>query len=132
MVNRLVPKARQLRRRATEAEKKLWKHLRARQLEGVKFRRQEPIGRYIVDFVALEKKRVIEVDGGQHAVEKERDRKRDEWLEHEGFEILRIWNNDIFDNLNGVLEREREILLYPSPSPSHKGRGAIRKNLIRR
>jgi very-short-patch-repair endonuclease len=72
------------------------------------------------------------VDGGQHAVEKERDRKRDEWLEHEGFEILRIWNNDIFDNLNGVLEREREILLYPSPSPSHKGRGAIRKNLIRR
>jgi very-short-patch-repair endonuclease len=103
MVDRLVPKARQLRRRATEAEKVLWKHLRARQLEGVKFRRQEPIGQYIVDFVALEKKVVIEVDGGQHAVEKEKDRKRDQWFKHEGFEILRIWNNDIFDNLDGVL-----------------------------
>jgi len=130
MTDRLVPRARQLRRRATQAEKMLWKHLRARQLEGVKFRRQEPIGQYIVDFVALEKKLVIEVDGGQHAVEKEKDRKRDEWLEHEGFEILRIWNNDIFDNLNGVLERVREVLLYPYPSPSHKGRGARRNDLF--
>jgi very-short-patch-repair endonuclease len=130
MVNRLVPKARQLRRRATEAEKMLWKHLRARQLEGVKFRRQEPIGQYIVDFVALKKKLVIEVDGGQHAVEKEKDRKRDQWLEHEGFEILRIWNNDIFDNLNGVLKSIREVLLYPSPAPSHKGRGARRNDLV--
>ncbi len=130
MTDRLVPRARQLRRRATEAERILWKHLRGRQLESVKFRRQEPIGQYIVDFVTFEKMLVIELEGGQHADRKEKDRKRDEWLKHEGFEVLRIWNNDIFDNLEGVLERVRGILLYPSPSPSHKGRGAIRNDLV--
>ena len=107
--------ARNLRKNSTEAEKILWQRLRNKQLEGFKFRRQQILGRYIVDFVNFERKLVIELDGSQHALEKERDRKRDHWLEAQGFEVLRYWNNEVFENLDGVLETVREKLLSPSP-----------------
>ena len=94
-------------------------------MECYKFRRQQPIGPYIVDFVNFKKRIVIELDGGQHAIEKENDVKRDAWLNSEGFEVLRFWNNEIFENLEGVLDVIRKKLLSPSPNPSHQGRGDI-------
>ena len=107
--------ARNLRKNSTEAEKILWQRLKNKQLEGFKFRRQQIIGRYIVDFVNFERKLVIELDGSQHAVEKEKDWKRDHWLQAQGFEVLRYWNNEVFENIEGVLEVIREKLLAPSP-----------------
>jgi very-short-patch-repair endonuclease len=77
--------------------------VRVRQIQGLKFRRQQPIGRYSVDFVCFEKKIIIEVYGGQHAVETEKDRKRDEWLRSQGFKVLRFWNNEVLTNTQGVL-----------------------------
>ena len=83
----------------TEAERRLWRILSRRQVAGCKFRRQHPIGRYIVDFICLERRLVVEVDGGQHAWESD-DRQR--WLEGEGYRVLRVWNNQVFTNLEGV------------------------------
>jgi very-short-patch-repair endonuclease len=100
--------ARRLRKRPTDAEGMLWKHLRMEQLDGLRFRRQEPIENYIVDFVCFEKRIVIEVDGGGHDIDKEKDRKRDACLKAEGFEVLRFWNNDVLLNIEGVVEVIRE------------------------
>ena len=110
--------AKGLRKRQTEAEKRLWRHLKAKQLEGIKFRRQEPIGKYIVDFVSFDKKLVIELDGGQHAGDT-RDVARDAWLHSQGFTVLRLWNNDVFENPEGVLEEiRRNVASSPSVSPA--------------
>jgi very-short-patch-repair endonuclease len=87
--------ARALRKRPTHAENLLWKHIRAKRLKGLKFRRQEPIGKYIVDFVCYERRVIIELDGGQHCIDKEKDQQRDRWLKSDGFKILRFWNNDV-------------------------------------
>ena len=73
-------------------------------MKGFKFRRQEPIGHYVVDFVCFEKQVVVEVDGSQHIVEAARDRERERWLRSQGFTILRFWNNEVLRNLEGVLE----------------------------
>ena len=104
--------AKNLRHRSTDVERFLWKYLRAGHFEGIKFRRQHPIGQYIVDFVCLERKLIIELDGGQHALPEKllRDGQRDAWLEKEGYSIMRFWDNDVFTNTNGVLERIREKL----------------------
>jgi very-short-patch-repair endonuclease len=100
----------------------LWRHLRARQLEGLKFRRQQPIDNYIVDFVCFEKRIVIEVDGGQHMVEKEKDTERDDHLKRHGFRVLRFWNNDVLTNIGGVLEVIRDNCLnHPPLTPPVKG-----------
>ena len=107
----LIRLAKSLRRRQTEAERLLWRHLQRKQLEGVKFRRQAPIGRYLVDFVSFERKLIVEIDGGQHAVEVEKDREREVWLSTQGFTTLRFWNNEIMQNLEGVLEVIRENIL---------------------
>lgn len=115
--------AKKLRKDSTEAEKRLWSKLRAKQLAGFKFRRQQPLGPYVVDFINFEKRLIIEVDGGQHALQKERDNERDCWLNERGFEVLRYWNNEIIDNLDGVLEAILKVLTSPSPNPSRKGRG---------
>jgi very-short-patch-repair endonuclease len=116
--------ARQLRRRQTDAERKVWQILRAGRLHGWKFRRQQPIGRYIVDFVCLEKRLVIELDGGQHQDRADEDRERDGWLAGNGFKVLRFWNNDVMQNLEGVAERiSRELSPSPRPSPV-EGEGA--------
>jgi very-short-patch-repair endonuclease len=104
-----------LRKRPTDAEQLLWKHLRLKQMEGLKFRRQQPIDNYIVDFVCLEKRIVIEVDGGQHAVQKEADIERDAYLRQQGFDVIRFWNNEILQNINGVLEVIRKSCLSPAP-----------------
>jgi very-short-patch-repair endonuclease len=103
-MNDLIGLSRNLRKRQTDAENLLWRHLRGKQLGGVKFRRQHPIGKYIVDFVCLEKQLILEIDGGQHAIEKVRDVERAKWLTAEGYKILRFWNNEVLENLTGVLE----------------------------
>ncbi|MBT9132010.1 endonuclease domain-containing protein [candidate division NPL-UPA2 bacterium Unc8] len=114
--------ARNLRKNFTDTERYLWKYIRRNQLEGFKFRRQQPIGRYIVDFVNFKRKIVIEVDGGQHAIEGAQDRKRDKWLRGEGFEVLRFWDHDVLENIEGVLEVIRDtLLLSPHPNPLPQG-----------
>ena len=96
--------ARTLRKRSTEAEKLLWSRLRGRRFEGIKFKRQVPIGSYIVDFVALDLKIVIEVDGGQHDMRAAQDAGRTRILEQWGYHVVRFWNNDVLGNIDGVLE----------------------------
>jgi very-short-patch-repair endonuclease len=96
--------ARNLRKRQTRAEHFLWRQLRARHLREVKFRRQVPIDNYIVDFVSFEKKIVIELDGGQHAETTASDAVRDSWLRGRGYKVLRFWDNEVFQNMEGVLE----------------------------
>ncbi|MFZ3019075.1 MAG: succinate dehydrogenase assembly factor 2 [Gallionella sp.] len=114
--------AKQLRRTMTDAEKLLWFRLRDHRFCGVKFKRQQPLGDYIVDFVSFEKKLVIEVDGGQH-FESESDRRRDIWLRNQGFEVLRFWNNEVLGQTESVMEKIFQVL-PPSPQPlSHEGRG---------
>ena len=115
-VKELRHTARGLRKRSTYTEAYLWRHLKNRQMEGFKFRRQQPIGRYVVDFVSLEKRLVIEVDGGQHASDSD-DKIRDEWLRDEGYKVLRFWDNEVFSNLGGVLDIIRNALLTPHPYP---------------
>lgn len=117
--------ARRLRLQMTEAERLLWRHLRNRQLFGQKIRRQHVIGRYIVDFVHLPSRTVIEADGGQHH-ESVYDQQRDAWLQREGYLVLRFWNNDILSNPDGVLMRIAEVVMARSPSPqplSQEGEG---------
>ena len=100
----LTKPAKQLRRNLTDAERLLWRHLRAKQLHGLKFRRQEQIGPYIVDFICYERGIIIEADGGQHALEIEKDEERSQWLNSQGYMVLRLWNNDVLTNIEGVLE----------------------------
>jgi very-short-patch-repair endonuclease len=104
MPSNLTKVAKKLRQRATQAEFVLWSRLRARQIEGAKFRRQQPIGEFIVDFVCFEKKLVIELDGGQHKQAREKDHQRDRKLTEDGYTVLRFWNNEVLGNLEGVLE----------------------------
>jgi very-short-patch-repair endonuclease len=93
-----------LRESQTDAERRLWYRLRNRNFENHKFRRQHILRGYIVDFVCLEKKLVIELDGGQHAERTEYDSARTLKLEADGFQVMRFWNNEIFNNLDGILE----------------------------
>jgi very-short-patch-repair endonuclease len=93
-----------LRNNPTDTERTLWQHLRLRQFRGYKFRRQQPLGDYIVDFVCLEKRLVIEVDGGQHTSQVAYDEQRTTWLEAQGFHGLRFWNNEVLQNIKGVKE----------------------------
>ncbi len=104
--------AKGLRRSQSEAEKMLWGRIRNVQLDRVKFRRQEPLGRYIVDFVSFDKKLVIEIDGSQHdeAQTREKDEQRRRWLESKGFHVMRFWNNDVLLNIDGVLAQIKEAL----------------------
>jgi very-short-patch-repair endonuclease len=117
---RANPRARQLRRDQTDAERLLWQRLRSRQLSGFKFRRQVPMGPYIVDFLCREVRLVVEVDGGQH--NEERDAERTAMLERAGLRVVRFWNNEVLENLEGVLVRLAEMLEeqrgLPSPSQS--------------
>jgi very-short-patch-repair endonuclease len=96
-------RARRLRRDSTDVELKLWYRLRSRSILGLKFVRQEPIGPYIVDFACRERRLIVELDGGQHA-DSTRDVIRDKWLAEHRYRILRFWNNDVTDNIDGVLE----------------------------
>ena len=97
-------RARHLRKTMTDAERKLWRLLRGKQIECFRFRRQQPIGKYIVDFACLEKRLVIEVDGGQHAIHANADRERTAWLESEGYQVLRFWNHQVLKETRIVLD----------------------------
>ena len=105
---RLTPVARTLRVNGTEAEQRLWYHLRNRQLEGAKFRRQRPIGSSVTDFVCEQARLVVELDGGQHTPEKDAPRTRS--IEANGYTIIRFWNNDVLANTEGVIEDIRAML----------------------
>ncbi|MBK1670330.1 DNA methylase [Rhodovibrio sodomensis] len=96
--------AAELRRQPTEAERRLWQVLRARQLHGLKFRREHGLERYIVDFACPEARLIVELDGGQHADRAARDAARTQVLESKGYTVLRFWNNDVLENLEGVVE----------------------------
>ena len=102
--------ARTLRRQQSDAEGRLWGHLRARQLSGVKFRRQQPLGSYVVDFCALDPKLVIEVDGGQHMERAAQDAERSSYLRRSGYTVMRFWNDDVLQRTEAVLEQiQQEI-----------------------
>jgi very-short-patch-repair endonuclease len=97
-----LAKAKELRREMTAAEKKLWSKLRNRQLAGAVFRKQVPVGPYIADFCCLKARLIVEVDGGQHD-ESLSDIARDAWLTRTGYRVLRVWNNEVMGNMEGVL-----------------------------
>jgi very-short-patch-repair endonuclease len=103
-IKKLLSNAQDLRENTTPAESRLWHHLRSHRFAGIKFKRQQPIGPYIVDFVCLEKRLIIELDGGQHAFPGVSDVERDAWLLAQGFTVLRFWNNEVLGNLAGVLD----------------------------
>lgn len=110
--------AKRLRLDQTDAEAKLWSKLRNRQLNGHKFRRQVPIEGFVVDFVCYESRLVVEVDGGQHDEQAEKDARRTEVLEDAGFLVIRFWNNEVLGNCEGVLETIAAVLAdSSSPSP---------------
>ncbi|MGH7384947.1 MAG: endonuclease domain-containing protein [Candidatus Rokuibacteriota bacterium] len=120
--------ARGLRRQQTDAERRVWARLRDRRLLGEKFTRQMPIGPYIVDFCCRERKLVVELDGGQHALRTTYDGGRSTFLEGLGYRVLRFWDNEALTNTDGVLQRIAESLsptfASPSPRPSpQRGEG---------
>jgi very-short-patch-repair endonuclease len=124
-VARLLGYAKRMRSTPTPWEHELWQELRAKRFSSVKFKRQQSIGPYIVDFVALSKKIIIELDGGQHDSQREYDAKRDHFLKLNGFTVVRTWNNQWAENRLGVLEQIWLVLNAPplrNPSPS-RGEG---------
>ena len=117
--------AREMRAAPTEAERKLWWHLRHRvPMSGSHFRRQVRIGTYLVDFASHKAKLIIEIDGGQHALQTTADQERTRFLIGRGYRVLRYWNNDVLSNVDGVLEEIlRAIATTPTPDPSPQGGG---------
>lgn len=118
--------ARSLRADLTGAERRLWGCLRGRAL-GPKFRRQVPLGRYIVDFASFDARLVIEVDGGQHLEEEATDVARDAWLRSRGFRVVRFWNDEVMENLDGVVEVLAEVIRGSTPHPDPPPQGGREK-----
>jgi ring-1,2-phenylacetyl-CoA epoxidase subunit PaaD len=118
--------ARHLRRNRTAAERQLWWQLRQLKHAGYKFRQQAPVDHYIVDFACLPQRLIVEVDGGTHSTEEElrRDGKREQYLRNQGFRILRFWNSDVRENLEGVMDTIVGALGPPPPTPPRKGEGS--------
>ncbi len=124
-----VERARDLRQEQTSAEKKLWACLRNRQVGGFKFRRQHPIGPYIVDLYCAACRLVVEIDGDSHAYTVAHDRERTAWLTDQGYQVIRFTNREVFEHLEGVVEVILDVCgrsdVYPSPQPSpRRGEGA--------
>jgi len=122
-----VDRARSLRVDQTDAEQLLWHHLRNRRLQGWKFRRQNEIGLYVVDFVCPDAGLIVELDGSQHGDQLIYDEARTRKLKEEGYRVLRFWNNEVLTNIDGVLEVLLEALASPDPSPQpspRRGEGA--------
>jgi len=109
------PQARALRGNLTDAEQRLWYRLRNRRFGGYKFRRQVPVGPYVIDFVCMAERLIVEVDGGQHAQRAAADARRTRYLEGQGYRVVRFWNNEVLGNFEGVLQRLMETLTLPSP-----------------
>ena len=123
-------RARTLRKNLTDTERCLWSRLRRQQINGHKFRRQFPLGVYIADFVCLEARLIVEVDGGQHAEHASKDAVRDKWLVSQGFRVLRFWNNDVLRETDTVVEEIVQALKNtPTPALPRKGGGKIRRRL---
>ena len=125
-------RSRELRKNATEAEIHLWRYLRSRRFEGFKFRRRRPIGSYIVDFVCLERGLVIELDRGQHTGQQDYDEQRSAYLMYAGYRIIRFWNNDALQNIEGVLQTiDTELRRAPPPALSRRRERASERVLPR-
>jgi len=117
-------RARELRNNATPTERMLWRELSARKVAGLRFNRQVPIGPYVCDFVARSAKLIIEVDGGQHGWQADEDATRTRYLEAQGYRVIRFWNSDVLERLEGVVAEIAEaIAALPSPNPSRKREG---------
>jgi very-short-patch-repair endonuclease len=110
----LLDNARSLRTHQTDAEQKLWQQLRANRFMGLKFKRQKPMGPYIADFVCLECRLIVEVDGSQHLLSLS-DQARDAWFVGQGYRVLRFWNNQVLQEMDGVLESIRQVVISPPP-----------------
>ncbi len=110
-------RARSLRKNQTDAERILWRALKGRQLDGCRFRRQHPMGAYIVDFICLERRLIVELDGDQHGFPAHavHDAKRDAWLQAKGYHVARFWNDEVYNNLDGVLNALLELLQTDRP-----------------
>jgi very-short-patch-repair endonuclease len=127
-------KARVLRKNQTDAESLLWHHLRDRRLAGHKFRRQHPIGAFIADFVCVEHRIVVELDGGQHSLRVEDDNRRSAFLKSKGYEVVRFWNHEVLKDTQAVLEFILRIIEEsdtPSPRPSPPQARERKANRIR-
>jgi very-short-patch-repair endonuclease len=123
---RPTQRSRDLRNNATEAERKLRQQLSARKVRGVRFNRQYPIGQFIADFVSRERRLVIEIDGGQHATNREYDARRTRFLNAQGYRVIRFWNSEVLDNVEGVIEVIGQTLdNMPSPNPSRRREGSL-------
>jgi very-short-patch-repair endonuclease len=129
-----ILRSRQLRIAASDAEQKLWHHLRRKHVNGLRFRRQFPLGPYFTDFVCLSARLVVEVDGGQHGLPRQQahDGRRTAWLEANGFRVIRFWADEVMANTAAVLDGIEAALREPLPqgiararslAPSRKGRG---------
>lgn len=119
--------ARVLRKNMTDAERRLWYRLRDRRLGDWKFRRQHPVGPYIVDFICIDKKVVIEVDGGQHGENEEADLRRTAYLEKQGYRVMRFWNHEVLQETDAVMDTIFDTLEdlppHPGPLPTPGGEG---------
>jgi very-short-patch-repair endonuclease len=118
-----IERARGLRNRMTDAELRLWLRLRCEQLDRFRFRRQIPIGPYVVDFVCFKAQLMVEVDGGQHATNEAQDTRRTEWLASQGFRVLRFWNTDVLGETDAVVGQIANAIRNPLPDPPHEGEG---------
>ncbi len=114
-----TPMAKRLRRQPTQAETLLWQRLRNRQLDGRKFKRQFPIDRFVVDFCCTEARIIVELDGGQHGQQAEKDSARTEILSAMGYLVVRFWNNDVLSNIDGVLETIARTISPHAFDPPH-------------
>ena len=115
---RVRVRARSLRETPTDAEALLWLHLRDRRLAGYKFRRQRPIGPYFADFACIEAKLIVELDGGQHVEAAAYDEKRTQFMQAQGYRVLRFWNNEMLTQTDAVRERILVALQESSPHPN--------------
>ena len=120
-------RARTLRQNMTDAERRVWQILRSHQMNGYRFRRQAPIGRYIADFVCHEARLIVEIDGGQHDRSSLREAECAGFLQNEGYRILRFWNTEVLANLDGVHEAFVEELrcITPTQTLPHQGGGLL-------
>jgi len=126
----LLATARELRAASTDAERRLWYYLRDRRLSGYRFRRQAPIGRFVVDFVCVRARLIVELDGGQHADHLLEDLERTQWLARSGYRVIRFWNHEVLQRTEAVLESILEALIQACPHPDplpQAGEGELRE-----
>lgn len=110
--------ARTLRKSQTDAERKIWQLLRSRNLNDAKFRRQHPVGPYVVDFICINEKLIIELDGSQHQQDAAYDARRTAFLEQAGYRVIRFWDNDVLLKTENVMQAIHEAVVTPHPNPA--------------